>query len=285
VETFDEEASKFNANATPPAGSPPPPAPPPPPPPPPAGFGPNFSEIQSNLFTPSCATSGCHDAGAAASLNLTSGASYAMLVGIASSQQPTIQRVAPSSPDDSYLIQKLEGTAASGQRMPPGNVLSQTVIDVVRQWITDGATNDTANATLGAIQVTALSPQPDAVLDSAPAKIVAGFSGELDASSVNGYTFTLERSGGDASFDEGNEVQIAPASVSVPLANPHSAVLDLEDVELVDDTYRITLHSSDTAMVTGINASAVDGDFGGALPSGDGAQGGHFEAYFTLESP
>jgi hypothetical protein len=38
------------------------------------------------------------------------------------------------------LIQKLEGTAASGSRMPLGApALDQTVIDDIRQWITDGA--------------------------------------------------------------------------------------------------------------------------------------------------
>ena len=287
VETFDEESSKFEGNAMPPAGSPPPPAPPPPPPPPPppAGFAATFSEIQSNVFTPSCATSGCHDAGAAASLNLSSGASYAMLVGIASSQQPGIQRVAPGTPNDSYLIQKLEGTAASGQRMPVGGALSQPVIDVVRQWITDGATDNTATATIGAIQVTALSPQPDAVLDSAPGKIVAGFSRELDASSVNSYTFILERSGGDGSFGEGNEVQIVPASVTVPLANPRSAVLDLAGVGLVDDTYRITMSSGNVSILMDITANALDGEFGSTFPTGDGTSGGAFHAEFTLSRP
>ena len=36
-----------------------------------AGFGPNFSEIQANVFTPDCATSGCHVGGnPSAGLNL-----------------------------------------------------------------------------------------------------------------------------------------------------------------------------------------------------------------------
>jgi hypothetical protein len=70
----------------------------------------------------------------------TADASYASLVGVASLQQPTLSRVAVGDPDNSYLVQKVEGTAASGQRMPlGGGVLDQAVIDDLRQWIANGA--------------------------------------------------------------------------------------------------------------------------------------------------
>ena len=117
VETFDDAVARIpeGTSPPPPPGSPPPP--PPPPPPPAAGFGPNFSEIQANVFTPDCATSGCHaGASAAAGLNLEEASSYAMLVGIQSSQDAALQRVEAGDPDNSYLIQKLEGTASSGQQ-------------------------------------------------------------------------------------------------------------------------------------------------------------------------
>jgi hypothetical protein len=67
-------------------------------------------------------------------------ASFANLVGVASSQQPAVLRVATGDPDNSYLVQKIEGTAASGARMPlGGGALPQAVIDDIRQWISDGA--------------------------------------------------------------------------------------------------------------------------------------------------
>jgi hypothetical protein len=54
---------------------------------------------------------------------------------------PTLQRVAPSNPNDSYLIRKLEaGPNIVGNRMPPvGSPLDQTTIDSIRLWITNGA--------------------------------------------------------------------------------------------------------------------------------------------------
>lgn len=110
---------------------------------PPAGpLGPNFSQIQANVFTPNCATTGCHfGAGAPQSLRLDAASSYALLVGVASSEQSSVLRVAPGDPDNSYLIQKLEGSAAVGGRMPAGspNPLDPALIADIRQWITDGA--------------------------------------------------------------------------------------------------------------------------------------------------
>ncbi|MDX1515770.1 MAG: hypothetical protein R3288_02965, partial [Woeseiaceae bacterium] len=89
------------------------------PPAPPMAFGPNFSEIQANVFTPTCATSGCHlGAGAPQGLILDAANSYGLLVNVASSEVPQILRVAPNDPDNSYLVQKLDGTASVGGQMP-----------------------------------------------------------------------------------------------------------------------------------------------------------------------
>jgi hypothetical protein len=60
------------------------------------------------------------------------------LVNMPSSQGTLL--VAPTLPDDSYLVHKIEGTQAAGQRMPLGRApLSQAEIDAIRQWISDGA--------------------------------------------------------------------------------------------------------------------------------------------------
>jgi hypothetical protein len=98
-----------------------------------------FPSIQANVFTPRC--TGCH-AGAAApvGLRLDEGNSYALLVGVASGEQGSVLRVAAGNPNNSYLIQKLEGTAAVGGRMPLGGpFLDAATIAVIRQWIADGA--------------------------------------------------------------------------------------------------------------------------------------------------
>ncbi len=50
----------------------------------------------------------------------------------------------PGNPDQSYLIQKIEGHAAVGARMPLGAPpLPQSTIDVIRQWIANGAQQGT----------------------------------------------------------------------------------------------------------------------------------------------
>lgn len=273
--TYDDAVARFNNNL-----------PPPPPPPPPAGFGPNFSEIQANIFTPSCATAGCHSgAGASAGMNLEAANSYTMLVGIASSQDAGIQRVNPGNPNASYLIQKLDGTAANGAQMPLGGILAQADIDVIRQWITDGAIDDRVQASTP-IRVSSLSPMPGANLSAAPMQIIAGFDRDPDASTVNMNTFILEASGGDTTFGDGNEVQIAAAMISVPVANTMSAVFDVPAATpLIDDTYRVRLLGSGASMILDLDANVLDGEFAGAFPSGDGAAGGDFEAQFSITTP
>ena len=88
--------------------------------------------------------SGCHQMGGIASSTglflVNEQTSAANLIGVASSEVPSLLRVSPGDPDNSYLIQKLEGTAAEGARMPlGGDPLPQSDIDTIRQWITDGA--------------------------------------------------------------------------------------------------------------------------------------------------
>jgi hypothetical protein len=76
-------------------------------------------------------------------LNLSSAsASHAALVNVASAQQPAILRVAPGNADNSYLIDKLEGTAPppTNSQMPLlGQPLSPATIATIRQWIDNGA--------------------------------------------------------------------------------------------------------------------------------------------------
>ena len=261
----------------------PPVAPPPPPPPP---FAAAFSAIQSNVFTPTCATAGCHSgAGAPQGLLLDDANSYGLLVNRASNQVPALLRVAPSDPDNSYLIQKLEGTASVGGQMPlGGQPLTQPTIDVIRQWITDGAMDDRAPSA-DPIRVTSLAPLPDTDLAASPTEIVAMFDRELDVSTVNATTFVVEGSGGDGTFNDGNETSVTAASISTPAMAPMSATFDLGGTVLGDDTYRIRLLGSGASVILDIDANALDGEFTGAFPSGDGAAGGDFEATFTVTTP
>lgn len=250
---------------------------------PPGAFGANFSEIQANIFVPNCATTGCHlGAGAPQGLRLDDANSYGMLVGVPSSESSSTLRVAPGDPGNSYLIQKLEGSASVGAQMPLGApALEQASIDVIRQWISDGAIDDRI-ASSNPIKVTSLSPVPGTALAAAPANIVAMFDRELDVSTVNMMTFLLEASGGDATFGDGNEATISASNITT---TPMSATLDLTGVTLADDTYRVRLLGSGASIIMDLDANALDGEFSGIFPSGDDVAGGDFEAIFSLAVP
>jgi hypothetical protein len=112
--------------------------------------------------------------------------------------------------------------------------------------------------------------------------IMAIFDRELDATSVDATTFLVERSGGDGTFGDGNEVSISAVSVTVPAANTSTAVFDMSTAPPIEDTYRVTLAGSGPTMILDLDSNALDGEFSGAFPSGDGTQGGNFVAEFDV---
>ena len=279
IGSYDDAVKAFNSNTQPPPPAPPPPGPPPPPPPPGASFGPNFSEIQAAVFTPSCASANCHGGNDPEGLNLQDGNSYAMLVNVASSQQPGVLRVNPGNPDMSYLIQKMENAPGiDGNEMPPGAQLPQVDIDVIKTWIADGAVDDTASSTVS-IAVASMAPLPGAVLSAPPASIVIRFDRAPDATTIHNGTVVLEASGGDMTFADGNEAVVIPASVTVPASSPRSAILDLSGLALADDTYRVTVMGSGPLFVMDLDANALNGDAAGSPGRQD------YEAWFTVAVP
>ena len=276
IGSYDDAVKQFNSNNNPPPPpGPPPPGPPPPPPPPPASFGPNFSEIQQAVFTPTCATANCHGGTDPANLNLEAANSYAMLVGVDSVQQAGVQRVNPGNPDISYLIQKMENAPGiTGNEMPPGAQLSQVDIDVIRLWITNGAVDDSSSSTKP-ISVAGVSPTPGAVLTVSPTSVIISFDRAPDASTIHAGTVILEASGGDTTFDDGNEVYIAANSVHVPELNPRSAVLDLSGLTLADDIYRLTVSGTGASFVMDHDANALNGE---------STEHTDYEAWFSIAS-
>jgi mono/diheme cytochrome c family protein len=102
----------------------------------------SFRRDVAPVFATNCAM--CHqDAGPMGALSLTPGTALAMLKGVSSSQAQ-MNRVEPGSPEQSYLIRKLQGThvAAGGKglAMPIGQApLTKQEMDQVRLWISQGA--------------------------------------------------------------------------------------------------------------------------------------------------
>jgi hypothetical protein len=103
-----------------------------------------FSAVQQQIFTQSCAFSGCHGGDSPAEgLSLMAGDSYDDIVNVRSNQS-SLDRIEPGDPDNSYLYLKVTGdNSISGSRMPRGGAaLSQDLLDLLRDWIERGAPND-----------------------------------------------------------------------------------------------------------------------------------------------
>lgn len=90
------------------------------------------SEIQS-IFNDNC--TGCHPSGGRSGVSLVSYEKVMNSVG----NQYGKNIVQPEEPDNSPLVDKIEPDPDHGSRMPQGGQLSEDQIDLIRQWIAEGA--------------------------------------------------------------------------------------------------------------------------------------------------
>ena len=119
----------------------------------------SYADIQTLIFDPLCAT--CHRGGAAPKgLSLEADRAIDQLVRVPSAEAPSLMRVAPGQPDESYLVVKLTPSDARrvGARMPRTGppYLSNPQVRAIRQWIRDGALENwvapVVTATVGALE-------------------------------------------------------------------------------------------------------------------------------------
>jgi hypothetical protein len=220
---------------------------------------PDFKSIQDNVFTPIC--SKCHiGAGAPEGLQLDAAHSYALLVGVPSTEQPNVLRIKPGDPDNSYLVQKIEGAPSiSGVRMPFGGpYLPQSTIDVIRTWVTNGALPSsmaagavTQHHTSFAVEVTA--PDEGMVLSVALPALVVAFNHEIDVSLVNYTTVALDRT---------DVVPAAPVAAATALAAGNSRVLLITPrAPLAAGSYRVTLRGSGGGALADVDAETLGVDY------------------------
>lgn len=107
----------------------------------------SFAVIQTTIFNATCATQFCHDSETkSGNLDLDEGVSYSQLINVVpdneNARNAGLLRVAPSDPDNSFLLIKVEGPTVpqQGGRMPLGQLkLSDADIALIRQWIAAGA--------------------------------------------------------------------------------------------------------------------------------------------------
>lgn len=103
-----------------------------------------FTRVQTEIFTPTCASLACHSSFLHQSdQNLTAGVAYAQTVNHPSVEMPSLMRVLPNDPANSYLYRKITGAGITGDRMPQSlPPLTDAQIKLVRDWIRRGAPND-----------------------------------------------------------------------------------------------------------------------------------------------
>lgn len=117
-----------------------------------ASTGVSYAASIRTLLNNTCTGAACHDAvSPMQGLRLTTLQSYANLFNIPSKELPAMRRVRAFQPDSSYMVHKIQGTQDSvggiGDRMPEGcpttpACLSNTTINLIRNWILQGALNN-----------------------------------------------------------------------------------------------------------------------------------------------
>lgn len=192
----------------------------------------DFASIQENVFTPICSV--CHaGAGAPEGLQLDEGHSYALLVGVPSTEVPSLMRVKPGDPANSYVIQKLRGTASVGARMPFGeSPLPDSTIAVISQWISDGAQPSPTNEASGAaFCVASVYPSEGDVLAAPPERIIVAFNEPIDVTRLSAGTLRLSRADSEV-----------PVDVAASSANPRILIVTPRN-PLWNGRYRLTINA------------------------------------------
>jgi hypothetical protein len=223
-----------------------------------------FQEIQDTVFTPICTQ--CHSgASAPQGLRLDAANSYAMLVNVNSNEVAALKRVNPGNADQSYIVQKISGTAAVGGRMPLGQApLPQDRIDLIRSWIAAGA--QPAASAPNNLTVTSVVPAPGEVAAAGLDKLTVVFARDVDASLASS-TFEV-RDG----FD-----QVVPvATAQVPPGRANVVELTLTRA-LPAGSYQLAIRGQGAVALADDAGHVLDGD-------ADGVAGGDFLMSFDVSA-
>jgi hypothetical protein len=221
----------------------------------------DFESIQENIFTPICSV--CHAGGSAPEgLRLDAANSYSLLVGVPSTEVPSLMRVKPGDPANSYIIQKLQGIAAVGAQMPDGCPTSQpcltaTQIGFIQQWITNGAPPAAASTSAAAqsapFAVTSIVPDNVESVSAAPPQVMVAFNHELDASQLVTHSAHFEKLAPGATPVVMDQV---PAHLSVSSANLR-ALMIWPARALSAGRYRLVMDATSSSQISDIAGQQV----------------------------
>lgn len=226
----------------------------------------DFQQIQDTIFTPICTQ--CHiGAGAPQGLRLDAANSYAMIVSVPSNEVPALMRINPGNPDSSYLVQKIQGNAAQGVRMPANGppYLSQAQIDLIRGWVAAGA--PPASVAPGNLTVSSSIPGSGEVAVAGTDRLTVVFAGDVDAALAASGTFELR---------DGFDQPVAIADVRVPDGRPRVVELTLAR-GLAAGSYQLAVRGQGPVALADTAGQVLDGD-------ADGTPGGDFLMSFDVSA-
>jgi hypothetical protein len=187
-----------------------------------------------------------------------------MLVNVASSEVSSLLRVNPGNPDESYLVQKIQGNAAVGERMPLGQAaLPQDRIDLVRQWIAGGAAQGVSAP--DNLTVTSSIPEAGELAAQGMNRITVVFAGEVDPALASSGTFELR---------DGLDQPVRIVQARVPAGRTHVVELTLAQ-GLPAGSYQLTVRGAGAVALADIAGHVLDGD-------ADGSPGGDFLMSFDV---
>ncbi len=104
----------------------------------------SFADVQEAVLVDSCGGAGCHGpATVAGGLVLEGEGAYDSLMNDPCQNELAVAegllRVAAGEPDNSFLYVKVTDARGMGDPMPPWDSLDDADIELIRQWIIDGA--------------------------------------------------------------------------------------------------------------------------------------------------
>ncbi len=178
----------------------------------------------------------------------------------------TLLRVNPGNPDQSYIVQKIQGTAAVGGRMPLGQAaLPQDRIDLIRSWIAAGA--PPASVASDNLTVGSSIPAAGEVAPAGVGKLIVIFSGQVDAALAGSGTFELR---------DGFDQPVAITAAQRAAGRPNVVELSLAQ-GLAAGTYQLTVRGEGAVALADNAGHVLDGD-------ADGVAGGDYLMSFDVSA-
>ncbi|MHC4342528.1 MAG: copper resistance CopC family protein, partial [Planctomycetota bacterium] len=131
--------------------------------------------------------------------------------------------------------------------------------------------------------VLSMTPAPGSILSAAPSSIEVDTSPDVDPATVDANTFRLLGSGGDGNFHDGDEIEIAPASVSRVAAGRFRFALG--STVLPPDDYQVILAGAGTGMALQFDGTGDLATVPASVAFAPGSGSWCVECWVSLDDP